>query len=66
MPDLDGVYFYGDAVQGWVKSFRYLGGSAIFHQDWEMLTVDNVWGFGQDAAGELYILADNFLYKIVP
>lgn len=66
MPDLDGVYFYGDAVQGWVKSFRYLGGSAIFHQDWDSLSVDNVWGFGQDAAGELYILADNFLYKIVP
>ena len=66
MPDLNGVYFYGDASQGWVKSFRYLGGTAIFHQDWDALAIGNVWGFGQDAAGELYILGDNFLYKIVP
>ena len=66
MPDLDGTYFYGDASQGWVKSFRYLGGEALFEQDWPDLEIGNVWGFGQDDAGELYILGDNVLYKIVP
>ena len=66
MPDLDGTYFYGDASQGWVKSFRYLGGEAMFEQDWPDLEIGNVWGFGQDDEGELYILGDNLLYKIVP
>ncbi len=66
MPDLNGVYFYGDASRGWVKSFRYLGGQALFPQDWPDLDIGNVWGFGQDDAGELYIMGNNFLYKIVP
>ena len=66
MPDLNGVYFYGDASSGWVKSFRYLGGEAVFHQDWDDLAISTVWGFAEDDDGELYVMGDNFLYKIVP
>ena len=66
MPDLHGVYFYGDASRGWVKSFRYLGGDALLHQTWDALEIDRVWGFGEDSDGELYILGEEFLYKIVP
>ena len=66
MPDLNGVYFYGDAQQGWVKSFRYINGQAVLHQDWPDLEISNIWGFGQDDAGELYIIGNSVLYKVVP
>jgi glucose/arabinose dehydrogenase len=67
IPALQGHYLYGDYCQGWVRSF------AVDHDspepvDWPALSPgDNITSFGQDAAGELYILTSGGgLFKIVP
>jgi glucose/arabinose dehydrogenase len=58
-PSLAGRYVYGDYCQGWVRTLtRASGGSPAE----ERLSVDNVGSilsFGEDAAGELYLLSSN-------
>jgi hypothetical protein len=68
IPELAGHYFYGDWCGRWVRSFRY-DGVASEQQDWtaEFGEIGGVLGFGQDSAGELYVLTqDGFVLKIVP
>lgn len=67
IPDLQGVYLYGDYCQGFVRSFRFAGGQATDQRDWQVLRPGgNVTSFGEDAAGELYILtAQGGVYRIV-
>ncbi len=52
-----GVYFYGDFCAGWVRSFRYAGGEATDRREWPALKVTQLTSFGEDAAGELYVLS---------
>ena len=68
IPALQGLYFYGDYCQGWVRSFRYSGGSAIELTDWPTLRPGGqVTSFGEDAAGELYVIsAAGSVYKVIP
>jgi glucose/arabinose dehydrogenase len=68
IPDLQGVYFYGDYCQGWVRSFRYVGGAAIEVTDWPTLRPGGqLTSFGEDAAGELYVIgANGGVHKVVP
>jgi glucose/arabinose dehydrogenase len=57
LPALQGVYFYADYCAGWVKSFRYAAGQATELADWPQLAPGgNITSFGEDAAGELYVL----------
>jgi hypothetical protein len=57
LPALQGLYFYGDFCRGWVHSFRYAGGTATEVTDWPALrTSSSLTSFGEDAAGELYVL----------
>jgi hypothetical protein len=57
IPALQGLYFYGDFCQGWVHSFRYQGGTATEITNWPALrTSSSLTSFGEDAAGELYVL----------
>jgi glucose/arabinose dehydrogenase len=57
LPDLQGVYFYGDFCQRWVHSLRYTAGTATEVTNWPALrTVSSLTSFGEDAAGELYVL----------
>ncbi|MEA2713535.1 MAG: hypothetical protein QOK27_1496 [Gemmatimonadales bacterium] len=57
LPDLQGVYFYGDFCQRWVHSLRYTDGTATEVTNWPALrTVSSLTSFGEDAAGELYLL----------
>jgi hypothetical protein len=57
VPVLQGAYFFGDYCQGWVRSFRYAGGTAIELTEWPALhTASSLTSFGEDAAGELYVL----------
>ena len=57
VPALQGLYFYGDFCQPWVHSFRYTGESATEVTDWPGLrTTGGLTSFGEDAAGELYLL----------
>ena len=67
IPALQGVYFYSDFCQGFVRSFRFVGGQATRQQDWQTLRPGgNVTSFGEDAAGEIYILTmQGGVYRVV-
>lgn len=68
VPALQGQYFFADLCRGWVRSFRYSGGDATELTEWPTLgTGGSIVSFGEDAAGELYILdAEGRVSKIVP
>ena len=59
MPDLRGTYFYADYCKGWVRSFKYVNGAVTEQRTWDFGDIGNVLSFGEDAAGELYILSSN-------
>jgi hypothetical protein len=64
IPALRGTYFYSDYCSGWLKSFRY-NGSVTEKKDWG-LNLGRVLSFGEDAAGELYVLSANGnVYRLV-
>ena len=67
IPALQGQYFYSDFCQGWVRSFRIANGSATDQTDWPSLhSGQHVTSFGQDAAGELYLMtAEGSVLQIV-
>lgn len=56
IPELDGVYFYSDWCNQWIKSFRYVDGQLTDQKDWtaELGTIGQINSFGLDAVGELY------------
>ncbi|HEV2148312.1 MAG TPA: PQQ-dependent sugar dehydrogenase [Longimicrobiaceae bacterium] len=67
IPALRGHYFYGDFCRGWVRSFRYDGNGAADRREWDFGDVGNVLSFGEDAAGELYVLsASGRVYRMAP
>ena len=68
IPSLQGHYFYADFCQGWVRSFRYAGGTLTDEAQWPTLSPGGpVLSFGEDAAGELYVLqASGGVFKVVP
>ena len=68
IPALQGHYFYADYCQGWVRSFRLQDGQAVEPQQWPTLAPGGaVPSFGQDAAGELYVLStEGRVFRIVP
>jgi len=55
IPEVDGVYFYSDWCGGWLRSFRWTGTTASEQTEW-LTGIGQVNGFGEDAAGELYVL----------
>jgi glucose/arabinose dehydrogenase len=66
IPSLRGHYFYGDFCGGWVRSFRYADGAATEQREWEFGDIGNVLSFGEDSAGELYVLSANGrVYRMV-
>ncbi len=63
IPELNGVYFYGDYCTGIVRSFRIEGGQATDLRDWTSVLrtqagrkMEALSSFGQDARGEIYLL----------
>jgi glucose/arabinose dehydrogenase len=68
IPALQGLYFFGDFCEGWVRSFRYIGGEALELTDWPALAPGgSVNSFGEDASGELYLMGSaGTVYKVVP
>lgn len=69
IPGLQGIYFYADYCLGFVRSFRLANNGMVTEPaEWPMLDPnENITSFGQDAAGELYIVTQqNGLYRIVP
>ena len=72
IPELDGVYFYGDYCTGIIRSFRIDRGTASGQADWTSALRTQAGGpmaglssFGQDARGELYmVLLSGEVYRI--
>jgi len=74
IPGLEGTYFYGDYCSSTIWSFRMVGGSvteftnrtAELEPDGPQ-TINNITSFGQDAAGNVYIVdpSGGEVYKIV-
>jgi glucose/arabinose dehydrogenase len=67
IPTLQGTYFYADFCRGWVRSFRMEAGALVGKTDWpELEPGGRVTSFGEDAAGELYLVtAQGGVFKIV-
>jgi glucose/arabinose dehydrogenase len=68
IPALQGEYFFGDFCSGFVRSLRVGGGSASGQTDWPQLAPgDSITSFGQDAAGELYVVTGGGnVFRIAP
>lgn len=68
-PSLQGRYFFADYCSGWIRSLRVAdNGVAIDLQDHtdDLGTLSPVSSFGEDAAGELYVLSlDGSVWRIV-
>ncbi len=70
LPNLHGVYFYGDFCLGDVRSFRLAGTAATELRDWPTLQLPgSLTSFGEGGDGELYLLGTGggggFLYRLV-
>jgi glucose/arabinose dehydrogenase len=65
VPSARGRYFYGDYCSGAVWSLRVVGGKAVGVRR-EPFTVNGLSSFGEDAAGELYLMSVNSgdLYRL--
>jgi glucose/arabinose dehydrogenase len=64
---LQGTYFYSDYCFGWLRSFVLQNGTATNHLEWDVGTIGHVTSFGEDAAGELYVLvAEGHVSRIDP
>ena len=67
LPELDGVYVYGDWSTGHVWGIRHDGKKATWHREL-VDTPFNITGFGTDHAGELYIIdqTSGGFYRLEP
>ena len=68
LPATQGTYFYADFCAGFVKSFRYLNGQPTEQTEWPALSPPGkfVTSFGEDAAGELYVMTrGGGLFKVI-
>ena len=69
--EMAGRYFYSDVTGQWIRTFAYVDGELTDHYDWSQAVempfdLWTVWSFGKDGHGELYVLARNSIWKIVP
>jgi hypothetical protein len=66
MPELAGRYLYSDYCKGFLRSFLYANGAVSEGKDWAVGDIGHVPAFGQDSAGELYMLSEGGkVYQIV-
>lgn len=54
-PDLRGAYLYGDYSTGRIWGARYREGKIVWHKELADTTLQ-ILGFGEDAAGEIYLV----------
>lgn len=67
IPSLVGHYFYADYCDGWIRSFKYENGKVSEPREWNLGRIGSILSFGEDAAGELYVLSDNGrVYMLTP
>ncbi|MEK6688442.1 MAG: PQQ-dependent sugar dehydrogenase [Gemmatimonadota bacterium] len=66
LTEIEGVYLYSDYCGGWVRSFRYQNGQATDQREWPALKITSPTSFGEDAAGELYLVSgQGTVYRII-
>lgn len=65
---LAGTYFYSDFCEGWLRSFRWNPeqGGATEQREWSIPDIGSVYSFGEDADGELYVLAGDGVWRLDP
>jgi glucose/arabinose dehydrogenase len=64
LPSLNGAYVYGDFCSGRLWALRYDGSDVVDHVELDDTTL-RVSSFGEDEAGELYILSlDGGIYRL--
>ncbi len=56
IPALRGLYLYSDYCSGGLRSLRLEQGRVVEHARWDAGDLGRVSGFGEDAAGEVYVL----------
>ena len=68
IPDLRGAYLYGDLCQGRIRAVLAADGAVVEDRDLGVaVDPDTLVSFGEDAAGELYVLSANgTLNRVVP
>ena len=66
IPTIQGLYFYSDYCDGWLRSFRFDGGGAVDHREWDVGSIGSIVSFGTDGAGELYAVSRAGLYRFEP
>jgi len=59
IPGIVGHYFYSDYCTGFLRSFRYANGQVVDRREWNVGQLGSVLSFGDDVAGELYVLSAN-------
>ena len=59
IPSIVGLYFFADYCEGWVASLRYDGHQAVDVRRWDLGERRDITSFGEDAAGELYVLSQD-------
>ena len=66
LPELRGHYFYSDYCAGFLRSLLWEQTHIAQQATWAIPDPGNIVSFGQDGAGELYLIAENgTVYKIV-
>ena len=67
LPDLTGHYFFSDYCDGWVRSLEPDAGAEPSVRNWSLGNLGRITSFGEDAAGELYILSQaGTVYRMAP
>jgi glucose/arabinose dehydrogenase len=56
IPEIAGQYFYSDFCSGFLRSFLLVNGVATQQRDWGISFPGLITSFGEDAAGDLYML----------
>jgi hypothetical protein len=65
LPELNGVYFFGDYCNGMIWSL-YRADDQTWNRNLFANTTFNISSFGEDEAGELYVLDHNgAVYRLV-
>jgi glucose/arabinose dehydrogenase len=65
MRELVGHYLYSDYCGGWLRSFRWTAAGPTDHRQWEGISVQGASSFGRDGVGELYMVGETQIWKIV-
>lgn len=65
IPEIVGQYFYSDYCSGFLRSFKSTQGTVSERHTWDVGELGSVLSFGEDAAGELYVLSESGVYRIL-